>query len=878
MKRAHPTRRLSRRLTAATMLGLCCGGAIAAGPSRIIPLAADQPLYPHSVTSRSDTDWLLDGTSFEAATYRTLNEREILLSNGLITRIFRFHPNGATVGFDNLMTGEALLRGVKPEALLTIDGTTYEIGGLRGQPNYAYLKPEWAASLTTSPHAFEFAGLRIGEIQPRLAWKQVRHHAPNVVWPPRGVTMRFDYRFPDLTATDLELFMLGQQPDRQTGLRDNEVAPLAPPSTAGRDLLYEDDFRALDPGWRVHASTAHERCSFENEGKLGEIYTPSNTAVYAERDLPLGTRLVQATIDVGTDRSASWGPGIALVFDDCVIKFNIRPGGGGYDGAPRFGAFDGQTEQDRVGGQIKLDISEPWTLRLRLVGATVLCEAKPKSGDWHTYHALELDPELATPRAVRIGKLDLRGGGDDFGEVGELVRLRVLDFAAYSDLNEDAQAKLRERFDTLRPLRVSVHYALYDGLPLISKWLTVHNAADEPITIDRFTSELLAAVEPGSFVGGDTRQMPTPNLHIETDYSFGGGMAAAGANDHVTRWVPDPDYATQVNYQRLTPCLLEVGPTIGPAQTVAPGETFESFRTWELVYDSTDRERNGLALRRMYRTIAPWVTENPLMMHVRYADWETVKAAIDQCVEVGFEMVILTFGSGFNIENDSEAYLAEMKRYADYARSKGVEIGGYSLLASRRVGGGHDVVLPEGQRPTFGNSPCLHSDWGQNYFRKLYEFYPATGFALLEHDGSYPGDPCMATHHPGHDGYDDSRWNQWRLISGFYQWCRANGVYLNVPDWYYLAGSNKCGMGYRETNWSLPRAQQVIHTRQNIYDGTWTKTPSMGWMFVPLTQYHGGGAAATIEPLREHLDHYGRMLSSNLALGAQACYRGPPPL
>jgi hypothetical protein len=98
---------------------------------------------------------------------------------------------------------------------------------------------------------------------------------------------------------------------------------------------------------------------------------------------------------------------------------------------------------------------------------------------------------------------------------------------------------------------------------------------------------------------------------------------------------------------------------------------------------------------------------------------------------------------------------------------------------------------------------------------------------------------------------------------------------LNVPDWYYLAGATKCGMGYRETNWSLPRARQVIHTRQNIYDGTWTKTPSMGWMFVPLTVYHGGGEAATIEPLAEHLDHYGRMLASNLAMGVQACYRGP---
>ena len=96
-----------------------------------------------------------------------------------------------------------------------------------------------------------------------------------------------------------------------------------------------------------------------------------------------------------------------------------------------------------------------------------------------------------------------------------------------------------------------------------------------------------------------------------------------------------------------------------------------------------------------------------------------------------------------------------------------------------------------------------------------------------------------------------------------------------MPDWYFLNGSNKTGMGYREDNWSLPRAMQVILGRQNIYDGTWEKTPTMGWMFVPLVQYHGGGAAATIEPLVKHLDTYDAILAQNFGLGVQACYRGP---
>lgn len=63
--------------------------------------------------------------------------------------------------------------------------------------------------------------------------------------------------------------------------------------------------------------------------------------------------------------------------------------------------------------------------------------------------------------------------------------------------------------------------------------------------------------------------------------------------------------------------------------------------------------------------------------------------------------------------------------------------------------------------------------------------------------------------------------------------------------------------------------------RGNIYDGTWTKTPSMGWMFVPLTEYQGGGAAATIEPLDANRNHYEARLANLLGAGVQACYRGP---
>ena len=580
-------------------------------------------------TAAAQPDWLIDATPFKARVTASQDGREVELNNGLLRRVIRLEPNAATVALDHLGTGESLLRGVKPEAVIELDGRRFDIGGLKGQRNYAFLRPEWIDQLRADAAAFRFISYEVGQPKERMAWKRARHHAPDAKWPPDGVTLRLDF---------------------------------APP-------------------------------------------LPTNGTVAAN-------------------------------------------------------------------------------------------------------------------------------------------------------------------------LRVSVHYELYDGLPCYSKWITVSNGTDKVVRVDRFSSEVLAVVERTSEVDELSDGRLPPNIHVESDMAFG-GMIASGANRRSFRWLADPDFHSQVNYEKKTPCLLDIGPDLGPAQDIAPGDVFESFRAWVLPQDSTDRERRGMAIRRMYRVIAPWTTENPLMMHLVSSRGEAVTNAINQCAAVGFEMLILSFGSGFDMENENAATLERAKNLVAYASSKGIEIGSYSLLASRRVGGGNDVAMPAGEKPAFGNSPCLESRWGTNYFRRLYEFHRESGFTLLEHDGSYPGDVCASTNHPGHHGLADSRWNQWREIADFYKWCRGQGFYLNVPDHYFLSGSTKTGMGYREVNWSLPREQQVIHTRQNIWDGTWQKLPSMGWMFVPLTEYQGGGAAATIEPLEQHLEHYERMLESNLALGVQACYRGP---
>lgn len=423
---------------------------------------------------------------------------------------------------------------------------------------------------------------------------------------------------------------------------------------------------------------------------------------------------------------------------------------------------------------------------------------------------------------------------------------------------------------------VKVRVALYDHLPAFRKDIEIVNGTARALTVDSFLLEDLAMVEGESPSGGDPSRFRLPNIHVESDYACGGSFTEP-ETDITERWLPDTAYTSQRNYLLQTPCRLVVAPPLGPEQQLQPGDTLRTFSVYEMPFDSEDRERKGLFLRRFYRAVAPWTTQNPIFMHLTSSDSLDVIQAIDQCAATGYEMVILSFGSGLNAEDLSPRNVRKYRALTDYASSRGIELGCYSLLASRWISDSVDVVNPAtGRRGgmTFGSSPCLCSDWGYAYFERIQAFLEQTGMTCFENDGSYPGDPCASTTHAHHRGLRDSQWNQFHKIAGFYRRLCAQGVYLNVPDFYFLNGSTKVSIGYREVNWSLPRDRQIMHTRQLNYDCTWDRPVTALWSFVPLTQYHGGGVAATIEPLREHLNEYSTLMFQNYSAGVQACYRG----
>jgi len=443
---------------------------------------------------------------------------------------------------------------------------------------------------------------------------------------------------------------------------------------------------------------------------------------------------------------------------------------------------------------------------------------------------------------------------------------------------KEIQFHFRNGTANLQSLKVTVHYGIYDGIPLLVKWLTLENTGSKSFQIERVVNEVLAIVEEESAVVGSPDEMKKQHgLYVETNYAFNNAMRY-DISDQTTHWKTDSSYTSQVNYNFQTPCLLEVYPEKATGTMLGPGEQYTSVRTHELLMDSYDRERRGLAIRKMYRTVAPWTQQNPIFMHLVSRTDAEVTTAIDQCVATGYEAVILSFGSHCQMEDTTSANLKRWKRLADYAHQRGILIGGYALFSSRRISDEDDVISPVTGKPGgafFGNAPCFGSRWGLGFRDKIKKFIAATGFDIWENDGPYPGDVCASTTHPGHRGLSDSQWQQMEIQKGLYRWLNERGVYINAPDWYFLDGTHKIAIGYREVNFSLSREQQKILNRQNIFDGTWEKTPSMGWGFVPLTRYQGGGPEAILEPLKDHLPDYRQLMMQYYGAGVQACYRGP---
>jgi hypothetical protein len=288
---------------------------------------------------------------------------------------------------------------------------------------------------------------------------------------------------------------------------------------------------------------------------------------------------------------------------------------------------------------------------------------------------------------------------------------------------------------------------------------------------------------------------------------------------------------------------------------------------------------------RMTQVLLPHTTENPIFFHAVFPDANdddgddnaAFQHTIDQMAEVGFEMLIYSFGSSFQLETTNQSYMDKIKNQVDYARSKGIEVGGYDLIVLDRghSGYGGNVGDEFSAVDLNGNltvDVCLASGWYEELAQFVFYFVNQTGISMLETDGPYVGASCASTNHSHHVDHEDSVYQQMQLQNNFFLKLRGMGVYLNQPDTYFFQGGSRTGMGYSEQQYSLPRWKQLTISRMGLYDDLYRYLPTQGWMFVPLTEYQGGGEAATFADHPEELEW---ALAQYLGAGTAACYRGP---
>ena len=441
----------------------------------------------------------------------------------------------------------------------------------------------------------------------------------------------------------------------------------------------------------------------------------------------------------------------------------------------------------------------------------------------------------------------------------------------------------------VKDVEIRVNYEIYQGMPVMTKWIEVINKSDQKVLLNDMECEVLAV-----------NQDQVERMHVESDFSFAlvnadiqgsalmhyqGTPKTYHVGGSTTKWTVDGDYHTWASHNQAEDrflnfphhCLLLSKLPMGPNTMVSSAKPFKSFVTFELLQDSDDRERKSLGHRRMYKKLAPQTTESLIAGGITSHDEKKLKTFIDQMAELGMERLDIQAWPGISHDNMDSTYVQLWRTIATYARERGIIMGGYELqVASRGRGKEVDCVHPETgkQGSLFGQSVCVASDWKDTYFNKMWEFFNRTGLKVFSMDGPYHGDPCASTVHPYHTGLEDSQWQQWSAYVEVLHELQRRNMYVPIPDWYFLNGQCSTGMGYREASANLTPQQQQLLGRQYIYDGTWHKLPTMGWIGIQLVGFYTNDSRVGLEPLCENLDKYESQLMQFLGSGCQFTIRG----
>ncbi|MBN1344088.1 MAG: hypothetical protein JXQ73_15490 [Phycisphaerae bacterium] len=193
---------------------------------------------------------------------------------------------------------------------------------------------------------------------------------------------------------------------------------------AAKDLpvLFDERFSGdrLSPSWNTHLSKKPGTKLTVGNDRL-VIDAKANCFAYAEHALPKGTTAVACRIFSGTDKGASWGPGLSVVWPGGkFLRINVRAEG-------RFGVDDGQGQW--FGG---FSVADGWhQVRIRVEGKEVLAECSMDGAMWEVVHRIPRDRLPGEPVAVRIGKMSNTDKDEDYQVLGPEGSCAIADVRAF---------------------------------------------------------------------------------------------------------------------------------------------------------------------------------------------------------------------------------------------------------------------------------------------------------------------------------------------------------------------------------------------------------------------------------------------------------------
>eukprot|EP00040_Diaphanoeca_grandis_P017630 m.92314 g.92314 ORF g.92314 m.92314 type:complete len:970 (+) comp26538_c0_seq3:131-3040(+) len=821
-------------------------------------------VIPTVKVDKSLPDWLNTPDPRNATstvTVTNLDENTISLSNGFLARVFVISPFFVT--WDIATLKGSALRGLSAEGTITLDNATYDIGGAfpinddgTACPLPVGIGPSnncptayFNRSIEYAPNTSAFMYTSHWTSQPTapFPWKQARH-APDMPWPPLGLRLSVNFTAPKSAPTRHQGIVITMNYEMYQG------API------------------LSKWMDVHMLPSAAELS--NQKKQNQNQKP---------------KLKQKRKQLKNVPSDQQGP---VCIQPCTMTLPPSDWESRWELMPM------------PGNMVMIKLQGPQSLCLSPVHGTayhsfnddvdvVSCNATDTLQHWSVNTSASTIETRATPAALaalgHVGicgmypsnpcSIDVNNHQDDSSTTTAMTPSSVPIWKFVNQSVEAASGNSIGQFQLLAYGSSGTQCIWHTPLP--------PPPPSPPPPPPKLPCDVGCVLVSGAHIEIlrlNQPWAPSPALNGNYGGPSNDGLLAVHSSqalNHGTiiQWGTDPTFDPEYsgNDGSIQPMVVvgyaDKASYGGPAARVRVGGSFTSFRSIELFADSVEPERLGLSLRKRTRMLAPQTSEAPLFMHLTDVSASGVKSAVDQMVDVGgFDMLIFSFGSGFQLENESPEYVAGIKASVAYANAHGIEVGGYDLIALSRGGTGYDTINPLTGQPS--GSACFASNWNLELLNKTLTFIAETGLSMVETDGPYGGTPCGSTSHNHYDAYDSIQ-RQWQNQVDFYEQLRKLGVFVHAPDDYVFAGgANKnCGW-YSEMQFSLPRWQWISISHSEVFDHTFAQTPTQTWMFAPLIDYHSGGAPAALEPFTQHSQAWEWTLATYIGAGVGACYRG----